>query len=97
MGRALGALLLILLACGSDGEGPTSRPAQPAGQGLEVLRDYYTWGGASQPAHDWDVDAGECERRADENPRVRKGAHELVRVRVFIGCMEEIGWVPKDR
>jgi hypothetical protein len=105
MKRALGLMMLVLWACGPGGDTPTSSRAGPARlaergskaaeRDLTTLRDSFTWADASQPARDWDVDAQACQGRAEENPSVRKGAHPLVRVGVFMKCMEEMGWTFK--
>ena len=107
MKGALGAMMLVLLACGQGDDGPTSSPPSPAGLAAQdsmavekdpaELRDYFTWGDTSQPARDWDVDADACKARVDEDPQVREGVHPLARVGVFVKCMEETGWAFKAK
>ncbi len=104
--RALGVMLLALLACGPGADTPTAKPgkkarpaspARAAEQDLEALRDSFVWSDASQPARDWDVDLEACKGRADEDPSVRGGAHPLVRVAAFMKCMDETGWEFKSQ
>jgi hypothetical protein len=105
MKRALGAVVMLaLLACGPGGDTPTSGPdgaAQRAStapaKDVKDLKDHFVWGDESQPARDWDGDAVECEGRADADPSVVKGAHPLVRVGLFMKCMEEMGWTAKNK
>jgi hypothetical protein len=104
MKRALGVMMLVLLACGPGADTPTAKPArsaepssQAAEQDLEALRDSFVWRDASQPAGDWDVDVEACQGHADEDPSVRKGAHPLVKVAAFMKCMDETGWEFKGK
>ena len=104
MKRALGVMMLVLLACGPGADTPTVSPAGPDQQGsktaeekLEALRDSFVWGDASQPAHDWDADVEACEARVGEDPSVREGAHRLAKIAAVMKCMDEMGWEQKRK
>jgi hypothetical protein len=95
MKRALGVMLLVLLACGSGGDtrdDSAGRGSKAAGKEELTLEDRFVWGDESQTARDLDADAVWCEARAAEDPSVSKGAHPLVRIAAFVECMEELGW-----
>jgi hypothetical protein len=96
MKRALGVMLLVLLACGSCGDTRDGSAGRGSKEVL-TLEDRFVWGDESQAARDLDADAAECEARAGEDPSVRKGAHPLVRIAAFVKCMEELGWAQKAR
>jgi len=90
MKRALGMMMLVLLACGSGSDTPTASPTK---QDVKSFTERFVWGDESQPAGDWDADAAQCTKHADEDPSVRRGAHPLVKIGVFTQCMEKLGWV----
>ena len=103
MKRALGVMMLVLLACGPGADTPTASPAGPAEQGskaaekdLMAFEGSFVWSDASQPAHDWDADVEACKKRVDEDPSVSKKSHRLVRIAAFMKCMDEMGWEFKD-
>jgi hypothetical protein len=111
MKRALGVMMLVLLACGPGADTPPAGPAssadqdskvaeqdlEAAEQDLEALRDSFVWRDASQPARDWDVDVEACQGHVDEDPSVRKGAHPLVKIAAVMKCMDETGWEFKGK
>lgn len=103
MKRVLGAMMLVLLACGPGADTPTSSPASPAEQDSTaapkdpgMIKDAFVWVDASQPARDWDVDAEACKERVAEDPSVPKGAHQLTKIAAFVKCMQEMGWALKE-
>ena len=92
--RILGAMMLLLLACGPGADKPTSSPASPVEQEAKTapmdpatVREAFVWGDESQPARDWDADAETCKARADEEE-----AHRLAKIAAFMECMKELGW-----
>jgi hypothetical protein len=100
MKRVLVLMMLVLLACGSSDDTPTAAPPRLGSdapkQSLETLVDRFEWGDESQPARDRDADAAECTKQIQEDPRVRRGAHPLVHVAVFVECMQKLGWLYKN-
>jgi len=99
MKRVLGVVMLVLLACGSGVDTPTSGSGSPAkqeskaaGKDAQDLRDHFVWGDESKPARDWDADVAECEKRAENDPRVTEKSHPLVKVGVVMKCLEGMGW-----
>ena len=111
MKRVLGAMILVLMACGPGAEAPSSSPASPAAQGtkvakqgskaakqdLETLKDSYVWHGTGQPAHDWDADVEACKKVVNEDPNISDRTPQLARIAAFAKCMEGMGWEAKGK
>lgn len=99
MKRVLGVAMLMLFACGSEVDTPTSGPDNPAQReskpaaGLsETLRGHFVWSHESEPGRDWDADAAECGKSAIEDSSALAEPNVIATLGAFVACMEERGW-----
>ena len=99
------------LACGSSEEGggakpstsvaAPARPAKPSapwqasGDRKQGLMDMLVGPDGGQAGRDKVADGNGCNSTIDEDPKLQKGVHALVKVQAWIKCMEGYGWERK--
>lgn len=78
-----------------------AQPAQPArpAMGREAtedqkqgLMDMIVWPDGGEAPRDKVADGKTCNTKVDEDAKLQKGVHALVKVQAWIKCMEGYGW-----
>ena len=81
-----------------------ARPAKPARPAAprevtadhkQGLMDMLVWPEDGQAARDKVADGDACNATVDEDEKLQKGVHALVKVQAWIKCMEGKGWERK--
>ena len=70
-------------------------PRQVTGDQKQDLMDMLVWPDEGQAGRDKVADGNGCNSAVDEDPKLQKGVHALVKVQAWIKCMEGYGWERK--